>query len=170
MEQSSFEKLTVSPIVKKITAFYGTRRFITTITSVRHCPYPVPARFIPYTTYDFPKVHLNNIPHLRLYLPLGLFPSGIPTKSLYENFLSPLPATCHSNLGFFICIKKIILHTQFVGLFIINPGTKFQTRTSSALISYLHQIYRDVFSFTFNQNTALRYAAYFSKLHYYTGR
>ena len=36
MEQSSSEKLTVFQPVKKFPAFYGTRRFITAFTSVRH--------------------------------------------------------------------------------------------------------------------------------------
>ena len=36
IEQSPFEKLTISQLVKKFPAFYGTRRFITAFTSARH--------------------------------------------------------------------------------------------------------------------------------------
>ena len=32
--------------------------------------------------------------HLRLVLPTGLFPSGLPTETLYEPLVSPLQATC----------------------------------------------------------------------------
>jgi hypothetical protein len=34
------EKLTGFQLVKKFSAFYGTRRFITAFTSARHLPYP----------------------------------------------------------------------------------------------------------------------------------
>jgi hypothetical protein len=32
--------------------------------------------------------------HLRLDLPSGLFPSGVPTKTLYTFLSSPMRATC----------------------------------------------------------------------------
>ena len=78
------EKLTGLQLVKKSPTFYGTRRFITALTSVRHLslswaspiqsPYPHPTswRSIPILST-----------HLRLGLPSGLFPSGFPTKTLY---------------------------------------------------------------------------------------
>jgi hypothetical protein len=37
MEQALFEKLTVTQLVKKLPTFYGTRRFITMLTTTRHC-------------------------------------------------------------------------------------------------------------------------------------
>jgi len=37
------EKLTSFQLVKKFPAFYGTQRFITTVTSATTCPYPEPA-------------------------------------------------------------------------------------------------------------------------------
>jgi len=41
------ENLTGSQLVKKFPAFYGTRRFITAVTSARHLSYPEPARTNP---------------------------------------------------------------------------------------------------------------------------
>ena len=78
------EKLTGLQLVKKFPAFYGTRRFIIALTSLRHsplscaspiqstCPHPTSWRSI-----------LILSTHLRLGLPSGLFPSGFPTKNLY---------------------------------------------------------------------------------------
>ena len=78
------EKPTGSQPVKKFPIFYGSRRFITAFTSARHLylswassiksisPHP--------TTW---KSILILSSHLRLGLPGGLFPSGLPTKTLY---------------------------------------------------------------------------------------
>ena len=77
------EQLTGLQLVKRFPAFYGTPRFITALTSVRHlslswaspiqstCPHPTSSRSI-----------LILSTHLRLGLPSCLFPSGFPTKTL----------------------------------------------------------------------------------------
>jgi len=76
------EKLTGLQLVKKFPAFHGTRRFITAFTSLRHpslswaspiqsiYPHPTPWRSV-----------LILSTHLRLGLPSGLFPSGLPSRT-----------------------------------------------------------------------------------------
>ena len=91
------EKLTGFQLVKKFPAFYGTRRFITAVTSARQLP-PSWASSIqsihPHLTSWRSVLILSS--HLSLDLPSGLFPSGFPTNTPYTSFLSPpLPsATC----------------------------------------------------------------------------
>ena len=89
------EKLTGLQLVKKFPAFHGTRRFITSLTSVRHpslswaspiqsmYPHPISWRSI-----------LILSTHLGLVLPSGLLHSGFPTKTLYTP--SPHPCAPHA--------------------------------------------------------------------------
>ena len=75
------EKLTGLQLVKKSPAFHGTRRFITALTSVRHLSlsWASPIQSIyPQPTSCRSVLILST--HLRLGLPSGLFPSGLPTK------------------------------------------------------------------------------------------
>jgi len=51
--------------------------------------------------------------HLRLGLPSGLFPSGFPTKILYTPFISPIRATCPTQLILLDFITKIILGEKY---------------------------------------------------------
>ena len=77
------EKLTGLQLVKKFPAFHGTRRFITALTSVRHlslsCASTIQSIY-PHPTSWRSVLILST--HLRLRLPIGLFPSGFPTKIL----------------------------------------------------------------------------------------
>ena len=101
MVQSLLERLTGLQLVKKFPAFYGTQRFITALTSVRHLslswaspiqsiyPHPISWRYI-----------LMLSTHLRLGLPSGHFPSGFPNKTLYTP--SPHPYAPHAqSISFF---------------------------------------------------------------------
>ena len=103
------EKLTGLQLVKKFTAFHGTRRFITALTSVRH-PSLSWASTIQ-STYPHPTSWRSMLilsTHLRLGLPSGLFPSGFPTKTLYAP--SPHPYAPHAQpISFF----SILSPTQY---------------------------------------------------------
>ena len=83
-------ELTGLQLVKKFPAFYGTRRFITALTKVRHMSlsWASPIQ----STYPHPTSWRSILilsTHLRLGLPSGLFPSGFPTKNLYTPLSSP---------------------------------------------------------------------------------
>jgi len=95
------EKLTGSQLVKKFPTFYETRRFITAFTSSRHLSLfwassiqSVP----PHPT--FWRTILILFSHLRLDLPRGHFPSGLPIKTLYNLFFTHacyMPRPSHSS-------------------------------------------------------------------------
>ena len=102
------EKLTGLQLVKKFPAFYGTRRFITALTSVRHLSvsWASPIQSI----YPNPTLILST--HLRLGLPSGLLPSDFPTKTLYTP--SPHPYAPHAQPISFYNLK-FSLHPPIFG-------------------------------------------------------
>ena len=88
------QKLTGLQLVKKFLEFYGTWRFISALTSVRHLSLswasPIQSTYVHPTSRRYILIKT----HLRLVLPSGLFPSGFPTKSLYTP--SPHPYAPHA--------------------------------------------------------------------------
>ena len=107
------EKLTGLQLVKKFSAFHGTRRSITALTSVRHLSLSWASAIqstYPHSTFWRSILILST--HLRLGLPSGLLPSGFPSKTLCKT-LQPLDN-----------INIIIYRTKFYVLFCtgVKPG------------------------------------------------
>ena len=120
------EKLTGFQLVKKFPAFYGTRRFITAFTSVRHLSLSLAIliqSMPPHPTSWRSILILSS--HLRLVLPSGLFHSGFPTKTLYTLLFSTIRATCPVHIILLYLITRNILGEVYRSL-------------SSSLCNFLH--------------------------------
>ena len=104
------EKLTGLQLVKKFSAFHGTRRFITALTSVRYLSLswasPIQYKY-PHPTSWRSSIILST--HLRLGLPSGLLPSCFPTKTLNIPLSSPIHATCPAHLILLDFITRTVL-------------------------------------------------------------
>ena len=122
------EKLTGFHLVKKFPVFYGTRRFITAVTSARHLSlsWASSIQFIPPHPTSWKSILILSS-HLRLGLPSGLFPSDFPTKILYTPLFTLIHATCPAHLIIFDLITRTILGEVYRSL-------------SSALCSFLHSL------------------------------
>jgi hypothetical protein len=89
------EKLAGLQLVKKFPAFYGSRRFITVFTSVRHLSLSRASSIQSITPHNTSVTSILILSsHLSLGLPNGLFPSGFPTKTLCTPLPYPICATC----------------------------------------------------------------------------
>jgi len=115
------EKLTGLQLVKKFPAFYGTRMFITALTSVRHLSlsWANPIQ----STYPHPNSWRSILilsTHLRLDLPSGLFQSGIPTKTLYAPLSSTVRATCPAHPILLDFITRTILGEEYRSKYLLS--------------------------------------------------
>jgi hypothetical protein len=120
------ENLAGLQLVKKCSAFYRTRRFITAFTSARQLSISWGSSIQsihPHTTSW--RSMLLLLSHLRLGLPSGLFPSGFTTKRLYTTLPSPIRATCHAHHILLVYIVRKIFSEEY-------------RSWSSSLWSFLH--------------------------------
>ena len=129
------EKPTGLQLVKKYPAFYGTRRFITTLTSIRHLSLSWASPIL--STYPHPTSWRSILilsTHLRLGLPTGLFPSGFPTKTLYTPFSSPIRATCLAHLILLDFITLTILSEEYL------PNYMHKYIVHTYIYTYIHDM------------------------------
>ncbi|PNF42139.1 hypothetical protein B7P43_G10280 [Cryptotermes secundus] len=99
MQLALLEELPILQLLKNFPAFYGTRMFITMFTRALHWSLSS-ARSI--QSIPSHPISLRSIlllfTHLRLGLPSGLFPSGIPMHSSSPPFLCYIPFKTSSSL------------------------------------------------------------------------
>jgi hypothetical protein len=105
------EKLTGLQLVKKFPAFYGTRRFITAIKIPANSPNPEPARYSPYPTSHFLKIHVNIILQSTPRT-LGLVYTNPTVNAVQVKIRSVLTSIQNINS---LCGQKAELHDVNVG-------------------------------------------------------
>ena len=119
------EKLTCFQLVKKFPSFYGTRRFITAVTSARHLSLSCASSFqsIPPHPTSWRSIFVLSS-HLRLGLPIGLFHSVFHTKTSYTPLLSPIRTKypAHNILLGFITRTTVPHYVVFSTLLLLRPS------------------------------------------------
>ena len=147
------EKLTGFQLFKKFPAFYETGRFITAFTSACHLSLSWASSIQSiHPPSHFLKIHINIIPHLRLILPSGLFPSGFPTKTLYT---PPIRATWPAHLILLDLFTLTILGEQY-GSFQLHKNWVRQYINTFASV-------RDVYSKIIHYSGHVKWTSYSAK-------
>ena len=152
------EQLTGLQLVKKFSAFHGTRRFITTLTSIRHLSLswasPIQSIYPHPTSW---RSVLISFTHLRLGLPSGLLPSGFPTKTLYTPLSSPIHATFPAHLILLDFIIRTILGEEYKSFSSSLCSFLYSPVTSSLLGPniLLNTMFSHTLSFLSSSTTAL---------------
>ena len=130
------EKLTGPQLFKKFPAFYGIRRFITAVTSARHLSlsWATAIQSMPPQPTSWRSILILSS-HLLLGLSSGLFPSSLPTKTLYKLLHSPIRATCPVYLIFLHFITRTISGEKYTSLSFLLCSFLHSLVTSSLLSS-----------------------------------
>ena len=149
------EKLTGLQLVKKFPAFHRTRKFIIALISVRHLSlsWTNPIQSI----YPHPNSWRSILilsTHLRLGLPSGLFPSDLPSKTLYTPLSSPISATCPAHFTFLDFITRTILGEEYKSFSSSLCNLPHSPATSSLLGPniLLNTMFSNTFSFLSSRN------------------
>jgi len=106
------DKLTGLQLVKKFSAFHGTRRFITALTSICHPSLSWASPF--QSIYPHPTSWRSILVlSTHLHLLSGLLLSGFPSKTLYTPLSSPICTTCPAHLILLSFITCSILGEEY---------------------------------------------------------
>jgi len=162
------EKLTGSATSQEIPRIFGTRRFITVLTSARHLSLswansiqsPIP----PPTSWTSILILSS---HLRLGLPIGLFPSGFHTRTLCTPLLSPIRATYPTHHILLVFTTRTIFGMEYTSLSSSLCNLLHSPVTSSLLGP--NTLPNTLFSNTLNLRSSLNVSDQVSHPHRTTG-
>jgi len=108
--QSLLEKLTGLKLVKECLVFYGARKFITALTSVRNMSLSSVSPIQPIYPHPTSRRSIQILStRLRLGFPSGLLPFVFTTKNLYTTLSSPIGATLPPHLILLHFMTRTIL-------------------------------------------------------------